>query len=210
MKALKIIRLTSWVVAGIIAFLALATSLGWLQEKINTPQQQSSRELSPMLSAGGTFAAMDHRGKTFTEKNILGKPTLMFFGFTSCPNICPTTLSELTALLEKLGKDANRINVVFVSVDPERDTTKQMSDYLTVFDKRIIGLTLTPQALVDMSKKYHFYYKKAPLEGADYTMDHTAGVYMLEADGRMRGILDLHEPENTKMEKVNMLMGRRA
>ena len=206
MKALKIIRRTSWAAVGIIGFLALAVSVGWLHDKVTT----SSQELSPMYGVGGTFVAKDHHGKAFTEKNILGKPTLMFFGFTSCPNICPTTLSELTNLLEKLGKDASKLNVVFVSVDPERDTTKQMSDYLTVFDKRIIGLTLTEDDLADMSKKYRFYYKRVPLEGKDYTMDHTAGVYMLEPDGKMRGIIDLHESEKVKMDKVNMLLGKRT
>lgn len=208
MKTLKTIRAMSWAVVAVVAFVGLATSLGWLQEEILTPRQ-GKQELSPLLSAGGSFTATDQNGKAFTEKNITGKPTLMFFGFTSCPNICPTTLSELTSILEILKSDANKLNVVFVSVDPERDTTKQMADYLSAFDKRIIGLTLTPQELADMSKKFHFYYKKVPIEDGDYTMDHTAGVYMLEANGAFSGVLDLHEPEKTKMEKVNMLIRRK-
>lgn len=208
MKVLKIIRLTSWTVTGAICFLILAIALGWFRQEVAAPQSPSE-ELSPMLSLGGSFIATDHHGKPFSEKNILGRPTLMFFGFTSCPNICPTTLSELTNILEKLGSDANRLNVVFVSVDPERDTINQMADYLTAFDKKIIGLTLTSQELEVMSKKYRFYYKKVPIERGDYTMDHTSGVYMLEADGKFRGVLDLHEPEVTKMQKVHMLIGQK-
>jgi protein SCO1/2 len=205
MKTLKTIRYASWAVVAITVFVALATSLGWVREEVLAPRQ-NKQELSALLLAGGSFSATDQNGKVFTEKNITGKPTLMFFGFTSCPNICPTTLSELTIILEALKADADKLNVVFVSVDPERDTTKQMADYLSAFDKRIIGLTLTPQELADMSKRFHFYYKRVPLEDGDYTMDHTAGVYMLEANGAFRGILDLHEPEKTKMEKVNMLI----
>lgn len=205
MKALKTIQLISWAAAIFAGFVFLAVSIGWLRSGTSV-QQTSSEQLSPMLSAGGEFRAIDHHGKSFTQENILGKPTLMFFGFTYCPNICPTTLSDLTNLMEKLGKDAEKLNVIFISVDPVRDTTKMMADYLSAFDKRIIGLTLTPRGLEEMAKKYHFYYKKVPTDGGDYTMDHTAGVYMFEADGALRGIIDLHEPEVTKRAKINKLI----
>ena len=209
MQKLKIIRRVSWAIVAVVVFVALATSLGWFSEEVMKPRQDNTAELSPLLSAGGTFTAKDQFGKPFTEKNIQGTPTLMFFGFTSCPNICPTTLSELTIILENLGKDTDKIKVVFVSVDPERDTTQKIADYMTPFDKRIIGVTLTPQELSAMAKKFHFYYKKVPMEDGDYTMDHTAGVYMLEANGSFRGVLDLHEPEKVKMEKIHLLMGKK-
>src|SRR6204780_509382 len=113
-----------------------------------------------------------------------GKPFLVFFGFTHCPDICPTTLFDMSQVMKALGPDANKIGALFITVDPERDTPAVIKDYLSNFDPHLRGLT-GDQASIDAAvKAYRVYARKVPLEGGDYTMDHTAIVYLMEKDGR--------------------------
>ncbi len=132
---------------------------------------------------GGPFALVDQTGAPFTERDMLGRPTLIFFGFTHCPDVCPTKLQEATLALNKLGADAARVNMLFVTVDPERDTAAQMQLYLQSFHPTIKGLTGTPEQISAMAKLYRVYYRKVAVEGG-YTMDHFAGVYLLDKEGR--------------------------
>jgi protein SCO1/2 len=113
-----------------------------------------------------------------------GRPFLVFFGFTHCPEICPTTLFEISEVIRELGKDADRIGALFITVDPERDTPAALKDYLSSFDPHLRGLTGDPAAVNATIKAYRVYAKKVPLEGGDYTMDHTAVVYLMDKDGR--------------------------
>jgi len=133
---------------------------------------------------GGPFELVDMAGKPVTEKSLLGKPTAIFFGFTYCPEVCPTTLMELTAALGALGPDADRLNIVFVSVDAARDTPEQMKLYLSNFDPRIQGFTGTPEAIAKAAKAYRIYYREVPVEGGTYTVDHSSSVYLFDARGR--------------------------
>lgn len=133
---------------------------------------------------GGPFKLTDQDGKTVTDQSLKGKPYLVFFGFTHCPDICPTTLFEVSELLGKLGPDADRVGALFVTVDPERDTPAKLKDYLGSFDPRLRGLTGDEAAVTAMTKAYRVYSKKVPLEGNDYTMDHTALVYLMDKQGR--------------------------
>ena len=133
---------------------------------------------------GGPFRLTDHDGKTVTDQDLKGKPYLVFFGFTHCPDICPTTLFEVSEILRALGPDADRANALFVTVDPERDTPDKMKDYLSSFDPHLRGVTGTPEAISGMERNYRVYSRKVPLEGSDYTMDHTALVYLMDKDGR--------------------------
>jgi protein SCO1/2 len=119
-----------------------------------------------------------------TEKNLLGKPTLIFFGFTHCPDVCPTELFEISEVLRAMGKDADRVNAYFVSVDPERDTAAAMKDYLSSFDPHLKGLTGDPAAVAKIISDYRVYAKRVPLKDGDYTMDHTALVYLMDRDGK--------------------------
>jgi protein SCO1/2 len=113
-----------------------------------------------------------------------GHPFLVFFGFTHCPDICPTTLFDMSQMMKALGPDADRVGVLFITVDPDRDTSKVLKDYLSNFDPRLRGLT-GDQAQIDAAiKEYRVYAKKVPLENGDYTMDHTAIVYLMDKDGR--------------------------
>ncbi|MDT3684569.1 MAG: SCO family protein [Pseudorhodoplanes sp.] len=140
---------------------------------------------APAPSAvGGPFRLVDHNGQTVTDTDMKGKPFLVFFGFTHCPDICPTTLFEVSEILGKLGGDAERVNALFVTVDPERDTADKLKDYLSSFHPRLRGLTGTSEAIAAMEKAYRVYSKKVPLDGGGYTMDHTALVYLMNKDGR--------------------------
>lgn len=133
---------------------------------------------------GGPFELVEMTGAPVTEKSLIGKPTAIFFGFTYCPEVCPTTLMELTSALKTLGPEADELNVVFVSVDPARDTPEQMKLYLSNFDPRIRGFTGTPEAIAEAAKAYRVYYREVPVEGGTYTVDHSSSVYLFDADGR--------------------------
>ncbi len=133
---------------------------------------------------GGPFELVEMTGAPVTEKSLLGKPTAIFLGFTYCPEVCPTTLMELTSALKTLGPEADELNVVFVSVDPARDTPEQMKLYLSNFDPRIRGFTGTPDAIAKAAKAYRVYYREVPVEGGTYTVDHSSSVYLFDANGR--------------------------
>ena len=139
---------------------------------------------APQTAAiGGPFRLTDQNGGTVTEQNLKGAPFLVFFGFTHCPEVCPTTLFELSEILRKLGPDGKRVRVVFITIDPERDTPAALKDYLSSFDPRMLALTGDPAEIAAVAKAYRVYYKKVPLE-QDYTIDHTAIVYLMDKEGR--------------------------
>ena len=139
----------------------------------------------PQVAAiGGPFSLTDQNGNTVTADTLKGKPFLVFFGFTHCPDICPTSLFEISEVLKAMGKDADRVNAWFVSVDPERDTPAAMKDYLSSFDPHLKGLTGSPEAVAKVISSYRVYAKKVPLKDGDYTMDHTALIYLMDRDGK--------------------------
>lgn len=152
------------------------------------------------------FTLVDQDGEKVTEADFLGKPSAWFYGFTQCPDVCPTTLSEMSALLEALGPDADRLQVVFVSVDPERDDVATMKDYVDYFDDRIVGLTGTVEDVSSMAKARYIFFEKVPLEGGDYTMEHSASVHLADADGAFFGTLDGEEPFETRLQKLRRLI----
>jgi protein SCO1/2 len=143
----------------------------------------SGRALAP-VQIGGPFRLTDQNGKTVTEQDMKGRPFLVFFGFTHCPDVCPTTLFDVSEVLRSLGPDADRAGALFITVDPQRDTTAAMKDYLASFDPHLRGLTGDADALAAVAKEYRVYYKKVPLDGGEYTMDHTAIVYLMDKEGR--------------------------
>ncbi len=142
------------------------------------------RGVATPAAIGGPFQLTDQTGATVTEKSLQGRPSLIFFGYTHCPDVCPTTLFDLSEVLRAMGKDADRVNAYFISVDPERDTVAAMKDYLSSFDPHLKGLTGNPQAVAKVTSEYRVYAKKVPLKDGDYTMDHTALVYLMDRDGK--------------------------
>jgi protein SCO1/2 len=145
---------------------------------------QFSSKAFQTAQIGGPFHLVDQNGKTVTDQDLRGKPFLVFFGFTHCPDVCPTTLFDVSEVMRSLGPDADRTGALFITVDPERDTTAALKDYLASFDPHVRGLTGDGAALAAVAKEYRVYYKKVPLDGGDYTMDHTAIVYLMDKDGR--------------------------
>jgi protein SCO1/2 len=143
----------------------------------------SAPSLPQTAAIGGPFRLTDQNGGTVTEQDFKGAPFLVFFGFTHCPEVCPTTLFEVSQILRKLGPDAARVRVAFITIDPERDTPAVLKDYLSSFNPHMLALTGDPAAIAAVAKAYRVYYKKVPLEN-DYTMDHTAIVYLMDKDGR--------------------------
>lgn len=147
----------------------------------------TGRSLAPATmqsTVGGPFRLTDHNGRTVTDQDLKGRPFLVFFGFTHCPDVCPTTLFEVSEILRALGADGDRVRALFVTVDPERDTPEKLKDYLSSFDPRLIGVTGDDAAVKAVEKAYRVYAKKVPLDGGGYTMDHTAIVYLMDKDGR--------------------------
>lgn len=146
---------------------------------------------SPTASIGGPFKMVDQDGKPFTDKAMLGKPTLVFFGFTHCPDVCPTTLYEITQVYDALGPKAAGVRSLFVTVDPERDTPALLKTYLSSFDPNITGLTGDRAAVDGMLKAYRVFARKVPGQNGDYTMDHTALVYLMDKNGKFVGAFNL-------------------
>ena len=150
---------------------------------------------------GGPFQLTDQAGQTVTEKNLIGRPSIVFFGFTHCPDVCPTALFDMSEVLRAMGPDAAKVNAYFVSVDPERDTAQAMKDYLQSFDPNLKGLTGTPDQVAKMISAYRVYAKKIPLKDGDYTMDHTALIYLMDRNGRFVRPFDLkRKPEDSAAE----------
>jgi len=141
------------------------------------------RNVTAPAAIGGPFQLTDQSGQTVTEKSLQGRPTLIFFGFTHCPDVCPTSLFEISEVLHAMGGDADRVNAYFVSVDPERDTVAAMKDYLSSFDPHLKGLTGDPEVVAKVLSEYRVYSRKVPLKDGDYTMDHTALIYLMDRDG---------------------------
>jgi protein SCO1 len=148
----------------------------------------------------------DQSGQTVTDQSLQGRPTLIFFGFTHCPDICPTSLFEISEVLRAMGKDADRVNAYFVSVDPERDTDTAMKDYLSSFDPHLKGLTGNPEAVAKVLSAYRVYAKKVPLKDGDYTMDHTALTYLMDRDGKFVAPFNLNRtPEAAAADLAHYL-----
>ena len=144
----------------------------------------------------------DHRGGTVTPADWRGRPVMVFFGFTFCPDVCPTTLMDISSWLEALGPEADQLAISLVTVDPERDTPAALADYLSNFDPRITGLTGTADEIARIAEAFRVTYKKVPTSGGDYTMNHSAGVYLFYPDGRFASIIDFHEDRRFAVPKI--------
>lgn len=172
----------------------VATVLVW---KANQPTTLSA---SAYLTAD--FALINGDGEAVYMSDFSERPSAWFFGFTHCPDVCPTALAEMTAQLQALGDDADEIDMVFVTVDPDRDTREVMANYIGAFDERIIGITGAPAEIEKLARGFYIYFAKVPLENGDYTMDHTAGIMLRAANGEFLGTLDPHESNEVKLQKL--------
>jgi cytochrome oxidase Cu insertion factor (SCO1/SenC/PrrC family) len=174
---LVIIAATAFVIGALGAFVTLNLT--------GQAQGPTVANVSGKALIGGPFTMVDHTGKTVTEKDFQGRYMLVFFGFTNCPDICPTELQVMSAAMQKLGGKADKVVPVFVSVDPKRDTVERMASYVSNFDKRIVGLTGTRDQVQQMTKAFRIYYAEVKDESTTdgYSMDHSSIAYLMGPDG---------------------------
>lgn len=157
-------------------------------------------------SVGGPFSLVNGEGKRVTEKDFRGAPFLVFFGFTHCPDICPTKLFQISEVLREAGPKGEKLRALFITVDPERDTAETMKSYLSSFDPRIVGLTGDRPAIDAVIKAYRAYARQVPLKDGDYTMDHTALVYLMDRDGAFVGAFNVEQtPADAAKEWLRFL-----
>jgi protein SCO1 len=172
------------------AFLFGLVALGAAAVLTLTPAPRSTGA----ASVGGPFTLIDQDGRTVTDRAFLGKPHLVFFGFTHCPDICPTKLFEISEALRATGEKGRNLRALFITVDPERDRPDVLKGYLASFDERIVGLTGAPAAIEDTVRAYRGFARKVPTKDGDYTMEHTALVYLMDKNGRFVGSFNLNRP----------------
>lgn len=200
MMNLRQIRFLFWALSGLFSIL-LAGLVAWnlvVAPRVGTVITTGEADI------GGPFEMVNSRGRTVDQSDFVGDPTVMFFGFTSCPDVCPTTLYEMTRWMEQLGSKADDMNFVFVSVDPERDTPRRLEDYLQAFDPRIQALTGSPEQLASMAEAYRFYYKRVPTNDS-YTMEHTSRVYLMDEQGHFVDTIAYGESGKSALAKLRKL-----
>lgn len=153
---------------------------------------------------GDNFTLIDSNGKAVSEKDLRAKPSAIFFGYTMCPDICPTTLSDLTNWLKELGPDADKINVWFVTVDPERDTPQVLHDYLENFTDKVVGISGAPEKVHKLVESFNIAAQKVPGDNGDYTYDHTAAIILMKKGGRLAGIIpyNINESANELKDEI--------
>jgi protein SCO1/2 len=155
---------------------------------------------------GGPFTLVDDNGAPVTEKTLAGKPYIMYFGYTYCPDVCPTTLVDLSRWIKELGPDADKLNYVFVTVDPERDTPKLLHEYLSSFDSHIRGFTGSPEQIAKIANEYHIDYQKVPSGDGTYSVDHASIILLMYADGQFDTVIPYQEKDATALSKLRNLV----
>jgi protein SCO1/2 len=164
------------------------------------------KEAEPAGPVGGPFALVDFDDAPFAFKDILGRPSLVYFGFTRCPDICPTTLFQLSQVLSRLGPDADRINALFITVDPDRDTPAQMKSYLSAFDPHLRGLTGDKAHLAVAWAVYGVNAVIVPTTSDNYNMDHTSTVFVLDRNGRFATTFDMHAAPDDAVSLIREML----
>ncbi len=206
--ASNILRSTRRVLWGMVL---LATAVGgWIwYSSLSAPARPSVAQRLADSGDGqygaGDYQLVTHRGQVIDDSIFLGKPSLVFFGFTHCPDVCPTTLGDMQYWLSRLGEDADKIQVFFVTTDPERDTVDVMAEYVSWFSDDITGLTGNADEMAEMVSAWGVYTRKVPIDGGGYNVDHTASVFMLDRDGRFFGTIAYEEDREIAFTKVRRL-----
>lgn len=194
MKNARLIRIALASLVGLV----IAAGIAWWQ--VNSASRMASTGLPPL---GGPFTLVDHTGRTVTQADFGGKLKLIYFGYTYCPDVCPTELSTIAAVMDRLGPDAERVQPLFISIDPARDTVPHMAGYVALFHPRLIGLTGTAEQVAAAARAYRVYYAKAPNGGeTDYLMDHSSFVYLTGPDGAVKAIFPAKTAPETMADGI--------
>jgi protein SCO1/2 len=184
----------------IVIFIFIASAFTLFFSKANASQNIKN------IKINSDFELVDQNNKKVTKANFLGSPTVLFFGFTYCPDVCPTTLQSLSVLIDKLGKDKDKLKFYFVSVDPERDTPDVLKDYLSSFNPKINALTGKQKDLDVLIKSFSIYAKKVPLDQNNYTMDHSAALILIDKSTNFVGTITFDEKNRVALEKLQKLI----
>ncbi|MEO1090272.1 MAG: SCO family protein [Pseudomonadota bacterium] len=194
------LRLVLW---GLVVVAAGAAGIGWF-----VTDRQGERTVASTAAGlvGGPFRLVDPAGEVVSDESLRGRPFAVFFGFTHCPDVCPTSLWEMSTWIDALGDDAERLGFLFVTVDPERDTPEVMGAYVGSFSDRIVGLTGDRASVDEVIKGYRVYARKIPLEGDDYTMDHSAMVYLMDENGAYSSHISFGTPPERAVEMLRTLL----
>jgi protein SCO1/2 len=189
--------LAGLVILGTGTFLALALR--------DTPRGAAGTALASAI--GGPFQLVDQNGKTVTDTDLKGKWSLIYFGYTHCPDACPTALNDISIALSDLGPQRDAVRPVFITVDPERDTPETLKAYVTSFDAPILALTGTAEQVAKAAKGYRVYYAKHPEAGGDYSMDHSSVIYVMDPEGRFTASFTHESPPEQISERLKKLIG---
>ena len=195
--------------AGLALCIAVAAMLllGWLRADGIEEEERAARDIRPLPLSEMDFSMTDQDGRPVGPDTLVGGPSLVFFGFTHCPEICPTTLYDISSWLDALDDDeAAALTPVFITVDPERDTVSVLSGYVGSFHEAIRAWTGTPDELALAAQGFRARYRKVPLGEEEYTMDHTAGVFLFDAAGRFVTTVDYHEPREFAVPKIRRIL----
>ncbi len=184
-----------------ISMIAISIFIGWWQ--VDGPGTKAPASTIPVSLTQMEFSLKDHENNQVSARSLLGKPAMVFFGFTYCPDICPTTLENISRWLDELGPDAEKFNAILVSVDPERDTPKVLAEYISYFHPMIRGWTGSLTELDKMMAGFAAKYERVPLGKDDYTINHSAGVYLFAEDGSFVSIIDSHEDAKMALTKIH-------
>lgn len=190
--------------AGFAAVLVMAAGLLLGLAMRDTPKGAAGTALASAI--GGPFQLVDQNGKPFTDADMKGKWQLVFFGYTHCPDACPTALNEIALALDKLGAKRSGVGIVFISVDPERDTPPVLKSYLESFDAPVVGLTGGKDAVAQAAKDYRVYYAKHPRNDGDYEMDHSAVIYVMDPQGRFTATFTPDTTADQMAQRLQKLM----
>jgi protein SCO1/2 len=195
--SLSRLRLLLWLVVGVVAI--GMTVLIWRQSE---PQQTASTSLGTI---GGPFTLIGTDGKPFPSSKLNGKPSAIFFGFTHCPDVCPTTLARLTKLRKQLGKGPDAFSIVLISVDPVRDTPADLREYVTLFDTPVIGLTGSSAQIEQVKKQFGAFSRKVEQPGGSYNVEHTAAVMLMDEKGEFVATLTPEEGDQVALDKLKRI-----
>ena len=182
--------------------LGLSSSFGLLSGLAARPNMLSAEE----LVLEGKFNLVDQYGRARTQDDLRGKPTILFFGYTHCPDFCPTVLQETALLMREMKQEADKLNFVFISIDPERDKPEILKDFLSSFDERIVGLTGTQKQVDDAVESFMAFAERANL-GNSYVYDHSTVIYLFDAKGVFQGPLKLGQTLQTVLAQLRALNG---
>lgn len=183
------LRVIRWSAIALIGVLACVWGAFWWQGH-GTGLPQSALGVAGQVSVGGPFTLVDTTGKTVSDESFRGRWMLIYFGYTFCPDVCPTELQAVAASLDQLGPLADKVAPIFITIDPERDTQAAMAQYVKLFDDRLIGLTGTAAQIAAAAKAYRVYYARAESKTAGtYLMDHSSFLYLMGPDGTLRQLI---------------------